>query len=73
MPHGNEQDQEVGRRRSKRALFRAEVAFGHKGRRCPVKILDNSLHTSRIRAIHKIVTAAKFSLTLPQLSTPSAT
>ncbi|MFM2277966.1 MAG: hypothetical protein RLZZ444_197, partial [Pseudomonadota bacterium] len=50
MAHKNEHDEEVGRRRSKRALFRAEVAFGHKGRRCRITILDISLHGLKIRA-----------------------
>jgi len=72
MAHTNEHDEEVGRRRSKRALFRAEVNFGHKGRRCRVTILDISLHGLKIRAIHKLELGDEFWLKLPGLAPISA-
>lgn len=72
MAQVNEQDQEVGRRRSRRALFRAEVAFGHKGRRCRVTILDISLHGLKIRAVHKLDIGDEFWLKLPGLTPISA-
>lgn len=72
MAHKNDQDLEVGRRRSKRALFRAEVTFGHKGRRCRVTILDISLHGLKIRAIHKLEIGDEFWLKLPGLTPISA-
>ena len=72
MANWREQDDQIGRRRSRRALFRAEVDFGHKGRRCKVSILDLSVHGIRIRAIHKLAIGDEFWLKLPGLAPLSA-
>ena len=72
MANLSEQDDQIGRRRSRRALFRAEVDFGHKGRRCKVSILDLSVHGLRIRAIHKLAIGDEFWLKLPGLAPLSA-
>ncbi len=72
MANWREQDDQIGRRRSRRALFRADVDFGHKGRRCKVSILDLSVHGLRIRAIHKLAIGDEFWLKLPGLAPLSA-
>lgn len=73
MSHWTDQDDQVGRRQSTRALFRAEVHFSHQGRRCRVSILDISTHGLKIRAIHKLKIGDEFWIKLPGLAALSAT
>ncbi len=72
MSEWNEGDDQIGRRKSRRALFRADVDFGHKGRRCKVSILDLSVHGIKIRAIHKLTIGDEFWMKLPGLAPLSA-
>lgn len=72
MSPWSESDDQIGRRRSRRALFRADVQFGHKGKRCKVSILDLSVHGIRIRAIHKLAIGDEFWIKLPGIAPLSA-
>ncbi|MEO7248248.1 MAG: PilZ domain-containing protein [Novosphingobium sp.] len=72
MSYLNEGDDQIGRRRSRRALFRADVQFGHKGKRCKVSILDLSQHGIKIRAIHKLNVGDEFWIKLPGIAPLSA-
>ena len=73
MPQGIDHDDQDGRRKSPRALFRAEVHFSHQGRRCRVSILDVSMHGLKIRAIHKLQVGDEFWIKLPGLTPMPAT
>ena len=72
MSNLNEGDDQIGRRRSRRALFRADVQFGHRGKRCKVSILDLSQHGMKIRAVHKLSLGDEFWIKLPGLAPLSA-
>jgi len=62
-----------GRRKSPRALFRTEAFFGHRGRRCPVSVLDLSCHGVRLRVVHKFSTGDEFWISLPGLRAQAVT
>lgn len=57
----------IGRRKSPRALFRSEAVFGHRGRSCPVSVLDLSRHGLRLRVVHKFSVGDEFWISLPGL------
>jgi len=68
----NESDDIVGRRRAKRTLFRADVQFGHSGRRNRISVLDLSTQGARLRLIHKLQIGDTFWIKLPGLNVMSA-
>ena len=70
---GTEVNDPIGRRKSPRALFRSDAHFGHRGRRCPVSVLDLSRHGLRIRVVHKFSVGDEFWISLPGLRAQAVT
>lgn len=68
----NDSTDQNGRRRARRALFRADVEFGQSGRRNRITVLDLSTHGARLRLIHKLQAGDSFWLRLPGLAPLSA-